>query len=74
MTTQQQDIMKLRLKLQKSEDEAQLARNDLDRRKDAIRELEASVKSLTREYQEEQQRCKQLEELLVIRESEVSVL
>ena len=65
--------MKLRLQLQRSQDEAQLARNDLDRRKNTVKELEDSMKFLSKDFQDQQQRCKELEELLVIRESEVSI-
>ena len=65
--------MKLRLQLQRSQDETQLARNDLDRRKNTVKELEDSMKFLSKDFQDQQQRCKELEELLVIRESEVSL-
>ena len=65
--------MKLRLQLQRSRDETQLARNDLDRRKNTVKELEDSMKFLSKDFQDQQQRCKELEELLVIRESEVSL-
>ena len=34
-------------------------------------ELETSVKELTFELQEQQQKCKELDEMLVIREAEV---
>eukprot|EP00111_Clytia_hemisphaerica_P017836 TCONS_00052733-protein len=72
VTTQQQDILKLRLALQRSEDETRLAKNDLERRKERVGELETSVRELTFELQEQQQRCKELDEMLVIREAETA--
>lgn len=66
--------MKLRLQLQRSEGEAQLTKNDLDRRKNTVKELQESLKLLSKDFQDQQQKCKELEELLVIRESEVRIL
>jgi len=64
--------MKLRLRLQRTEDEATLAKNDLERSKHRVGDLEQNVLELSRELQQQTQRCKELDEMLVIREAEVS--
>lgn len=63
--------MKLRLRLQRSEDERKLANNDLERTKHRVRELEEEVKQLSTHFQAQQQKTKELNETLVLRESEV---
>ena len=71
VTMHQQEVMKLRLRLQRSDDEATLAKNDLERSKHRVGDLEQNVLELSRELQEQTLKCKELDEMLVIREAEV---
>ena len=56
------------------EDENEVLKSDLRRYKRRVDELESNVRVLSKELMVEQQKCKELDEAMVIRESEVSVI
>ena len=55
-------------------DENEVLKSDLRRYKRRVDELESNVSVLSKELMVEQQKCKELDEAMVIRESEVSVI
>ena len=68
----QQETMQLYHRLQRSEDETRLYKNDMERSRQRVGELEEDVKSLVRELQLDQQKCKELDAAMVIQEAEVN--
>ena len=56
------------------EDENEVLKSDLRRYKRRVDELDSNVRVLSKELMVEQQKCKELDEAMVIRESEVSVI
>ena len=56
------------------EDENEVLKSDVRRYKRRVDELDSNVRVLSKELMVEQQKCKELDEAMVIRESEVSVI
>lgn len=71
VTLHQQEIMKLKLTLQRDNDKNQLCKHDLERSNVGVRELEEDVTCLTKQLQLEQQKSKELAEAVVICEAKV---
>ena len=73
LTSREQELTKLRLTLQRIEDESNLRLHDLERCQKRISEQDEDIKSLTREVQLQQQHSKELSEHLLIKDAEVSM-
>lgn len=68
-----QEKRKCQQSIKQLEDENKLLKSDVRRYKRRVDELESDVRVLSKELMVEQQKCKELDEAMVIRESEVSV-